>query len=187
MSATLTTTQETAAPALTSWAIDKAHTQVGFAVKHLMISTVKGRFADFGGTVSLDNAGIAAADVSIGVASVYTGDEKRDAHLRSPDFFDADSFPSLTFRATRAEGDIDSKFVLHGDLTIRGSTRPVALSVINEGRGRDPWGGERIGFTASTKLNRKDFGLEWNVMLEAGGALVSDDVKVTIEGELVRQ
>jgi polyisoprenoid-binding protein YceI len=153
-----------------------------------MIANVKGRFAEVTGSVRLDPAVLTPElEVSMKVASLTTGDEKRDAHLRSADFFDADQYPAIQFRARRIEGDVDTRFTLHGDLQIRGVTRPVTLRVVNEGRARDPWGNERVGYTATATVNRKDFGLEWNVALEAGGVLVGDDVTITIETELVRQ
>jgi len=183
-----TTTQETTVRTTETWAIDPAHTQVGFAVKHLMITNVKGRFREVSGSVRLDPTTMKPdVDVSIGAASLMTGDDKRDAHLRSADFLHADQFPVIRFTGRRIEGNPDSRFTLHGDLQIRGVTRPVTVYVVTEGRITDPWGNERVGYTASATINRKDFGLEWNMALEAGGVLVGDEVKVTIETELVRQ
>ena len=185
---TATTTQETAVPTIETWAIDPAHTQVGFAVKHLMITYVKGRFGNVSGSIRLDPTTLVPeVDVSIDAASLITGDEKRDAHLTSADFLHADEFPVIRFRGRRIEGDLESRFALHGELTIRGVTRPVTLAVVDEGRATDPWGNARAGYTATATINRKDFGLEWNVALEAGGVLVGDEVKITIETELVRQ
>ena len=186
MTAMKTTTEMlTAGP--TVWELDAAHTQVGFAVKHLMISNVKGRFAEVSGKVQLDPTAEPKVDITIAASSIITGDERRDAHLKSADFLSADSFPELTFRGGKAQGDIGSTFELRGDLTIRGVTRPVTLQVTNEGRVIDPWGNDRIGYSATTTINRKEFGLEWNMALETGGVLVGDDVRVTIETELVRQ
>jgi polyisoprenoid-binding protein YceI len=183
-----TTTQETAVPTTETWTIDPAHTQVGFAVKHLMISTVKGRFREVSGSIRLDPTTMKPeVDVSIGAASITTGDDKRDAHLSSADFLHADEFPVIQFRGRRIEGNLDSRFKLPGDLIIRGVTRPITVHVINEGSVTDPWGNQRVGYTASATINRKDFGLEWNMGLEAGGVLVGDEVKITIETELVRQ
>jgi len=183
-----TTTQETAVRTTETWAIDPAHTQVGFAVKHLMITNVKGRFREVSGSVRLDPTTMKPdVDVSIGAASLMTGDDKRDAHLRSADFLHTDQFPAIRFTGRRIEGNPESRFTLHGDLQIRGVTRPVTVYVVTEGRITDPWGNERVGYTASATINRKDFGLEWNMALEAGGVLVGDEVKVTIETELVRQ
>ena len=186
MMTAMTTTTEMLTAGPTVWELDASHTQVGFAVKHLMISRVKGRFAEISGTVQIDPATEPRVEITIAASSIITGDERRDAHLRSADFLSADNFPELTFRGGRAEGDIGSSFKLHGDLTIRGVTRPVTLQVTNEGRVIDPWGNDRIGYSATTSINRKDFGLEWNMALEAGGVLVGDDVRVTIETELVR-
>ncbi len=173
----------------TTWRIDTSHSAAEFAVKHLMISTVKGHFADVQGTVTVDeqNPGAAAVDVTIGVASIDTREEKRDAHLRSADFFDADHYPTITFKGKRIAGPTDGEFTLAGDLTIRGVTREVTLSVESGGRGKDPWGGERAGYSARTKINRKDFGLTWNAALETGGVVVGDEVKIAIDVELVRQ
>lgn len=187
---TTATLAPTVSPAATAevWSIDPSHTQVGFAVKHLMISNVKGRFRDVTGSVQLDPDGLGTAvDISIDAASLTTGDEKRDAHLRSADFLQVDEYPVIQFTGRRIEGNVESKFSLHGDLTIRGTKRPVILYVVKEGRVTDPWGNERVGYTASAKISRKDFGLEWNVALEAGGVLVGDEVRITIETELVRQ
>jgi polyisoprenoid-binding protein YceI len=171
-----------------AWAVDAAHTQAGFAVRHLMIANVKGRFTDLEGTVRYErHSNDATVDVAISAASITTGDARRDEHLRSADFFDADRYPKLQFRGGRLDGNPDSKFALYGELTIRGVTKPVTLYVVNEGRAKDPWGAERVGYTATATINRKDFGLEWNMALEAGGVLVGDEVRITIETELVRQ
>jgi polyisoprenoid-binding protein YceI len=173
----------------TTWHIDPAHSDAEFAVKHLMISTVKGHFADVKGTVSVDDREptAAAVEVSIAVASIDTRDAKRDAHLKSADFFDAEQYPTIAFKGTRIDGSVDGAFRLAGDLTIHGVTRAVTLDVAAAGRIRDPWGGERAGYAATTRINRKDFGLAWNVGLETGGVLVGDDVKISIEVELVKQ
>jgi polyisoprenoid-binding protein YceI len=187
MTATMTTTTETALPTTQDWSIDPAHTQVAFSVKHLMITNVKGRFSSVSGTVGFDPAtSQPEIDISIDANSITTGDAKRDAHLRSADFLHADQHPTLQFRATRLDGNLDTKFTLDGDLTIRGITRPVTLYVIAEGRANDPWGNAKAGYTATTRISRKDFGLEWNMALEAGGVLVGDDVKITIEAQLVK-
>lgn len=171
-----------------TWTIDPTHTGVEFAVRHMMIATVRGRFSEVAGTLILDEAEPkrSSVKVTIGVASIDTRADQRDGHLRSPDFFDAERFPAMTFRGKRMEGDFDSEFRLTGDLTIRDVTREVTLDVENQGRGRDPWGGERIGFQARGKIDRTDFGLRWNQALEAGGVLVSDEVRLTIDAQLVR-
>jgi polyisoprenoid-binding protein YceI len=173
-----------------SWQIDPAHSHIEFAVRHLMISTVKGRFADVQGTVWVDesNTRDVLVDVVIQAASIDTRQEQRDAHLRSADFLDAARFPRITFSGRRVEGDPPSgQFRLRGDLTIRGVTREVVLDISPEGRVTDPWGAERAGFSAETKIDRTDFGLTWNQALEAGGVLVGDEVKISIQVELVRQ
>jgi polyisoprenoid-binding protein YceI len=177
----------TAAAVATTWKIDPSHSHAEFAVRHLMISTVKGRFAEVSGTLTGDEDDLerASIELTIPVAGIDTREDQRDAHLRSADFFDADRHPAITFRSSNiARSGRD--FTVTGDLTIRGVTRPVTLLVERGGRVRDPWGNERLGFSATTRLNRKDFGLHWNQALETGGVLVGDEVKVTVELELVR-
>lgn len=172
----------------TTWNLDPAHTSVEFAVKHLMISTVRGRFADLSGTVELDDERpeLSTIDVTINVASIDTRQPDRDAHLRSADFFDVEHFPTLRFRSTRVVRSGDNLRV-EGELTIRGTTRPVTLDVTEGGRAQDPWGGQRVGYSATTKINRRDFGLTWNQALETGGFVVGDEVKISADVELVRQ
>src|SRR5688500_9597808 len=145
----------------TTWAVDPAHSSVEFAVRHLMITTVKGRFTDVKGTVVLDSAqpGRSSVDITVAVASIDTREAQRDAHLRSADFFDVEKFPTLTFRSTEIRERSPEAFKLVGDLTIHGVTRQVVLDVAAEGRSRDPWGGERAGYSATTKIKRSDFGL----------------------------
>lgn len=174
--------------ATTAWKIDPAHSHVEFAVRHLMISTVRGRFAGVQGTVRVDDPNSSAADVDvrIDVATIDTREPQRDAHLRSADFFDVEKYPHLTFKAGRILDRKGREFKLAGELTIHGVTRPVVLDVTEEGRGRDPWGGERLGIAATTKIKRSDYGLTWNQALEAGGVVVGDDVKVLLELELVK-
>ena len=185
-----TTAEQTigASSTATTWNIDPAHTNVEFGIRHLMISTVKGRFDKVSGTAVVDSADPSAItlDVAIGVASIDTRQEQRDGHLRSPDFFDAERFPSMRFVATRIDGDITGEFKLTGDLTIRDVTRPVVLHVASEGRVRDPWGNERAGFSAKGKIDRRAYGLTWNQALEAGGVVVGDEVKISIDVELTR-
>ena len=174
--------------AATAWKIDAAHSTVEFAVKHMMFTTVKGRFTDVTGTVEFDEADPTdgRADITIAAASIDTREAQRDAHLKSADFFDVQQYPTLTFRSTKIEGTA-KRFALTGDLTIRGVTRPVTLDVTYEGTGKDPWGVERFGYAATGKVNRKDFGLTWNAALETGGVLVADDVKITLDLQLIRQ
>ena len=176
------------APGTTTWKIDPSHTHAEFGVRHLMISTIKGRFGDVQGIVSIDeeNASRGSVDVTIAVASIDTREPQRDAHLRSADFFDAEKFPQIRFKSTRIEGGGDS-FTIAGDLTIRGTTRPVVLDVTSEGRGKDPWGGNRAGFSATGRIKRSDFGLTWNQLLETGGVAVGDEVKITLDVELVKE
>ncbi|SRR6266545_1807517 len=170
----------------TKWQIDPFHSNVEFGVRHLMISTVKGRFGDVAGTVTIDpdDPTAVALDVTLKTASIDTRQEQRDAHLRSADFFDAEKWPVITFRGKRVEGDTDSKFRLIGDLTIRDVTREIALDVTKEGAGSDPWGNERAAFSAQTKIDRRDFGLSYNQALETGGVLVGDEIKISIDTEL---
>ena len=171
----------------TTWTIDAAHSSVEFAVRHLMITTVKGRFTDVSGTVVLDEAdpSTAAAEITIAAASIDTREPQRDAHLRSADFFDVERFPALTFKSTRVDGASTKRFALVGDLTIHGVTREVTLDVTLEGRSKDPWGGQRAGYSATTRIKRSDFGLTWNQLLETGGLAVSDEVKIALDIQLV--
>ena len=184
MSTTATTT-----PALTTWSIDPAHSHIEFAVRHMMISTVKGRFAVVHGTVRTDEKDPAKGqvDIEIDVDSIDTRESQRDAHLKSADFFDIEKFPKITFKSTRISDVSGDTFKLTGDLSIHGVTRPVTLDVTSEGRGKDPWGGERAGFSATGKIKRSDFGLTWNQALETGGILVGDEIKINLDVELVKQ
>lgn len=172
-----------------AWAIDAMHAEVGFAVKHLMISTVRGRFGAVAGNVFLDEANPAKSvvDVTIDVASIDTRQEMRDNHLRSPDFFDVANYPTMRFVSKRIEGDIRKSFRVIGDLTIRDVTREVTVDATNEGSTTDPWGNNRVGISASAKLSRGDFGLTWNQALETGGVVVGDEVKLSIDVELIHQ
>jgi polyisoprenoid-binding protein YceI len=173
----------------TTWAIDPAHAAVEFSVRHLMISTVKGRFTNVKGTVTMNDADPAQShvDVTIDAASIDTREPQRDAHLRSADFLDAENFPTLTFKSRRITGLNGNEFKLVGDLTIRGVTREVTLDVTSHGQVADPWGGQRAGFEAVGKINRSDFGLTWNLLLETGGVTVGDEVKIAIDAELVKE
>ena len=172
----------------TTWKIDPAHSLIEFAVRHLMITTVKGRFTGVEGTVLLDETdpSFADVDVLIHVATIDTREAQRDTHLRSGDFFDVETFPHLTFKSKGAIKRDGSEFKLVGDLTIHGVTREVVLNVTEEGRATDPWGGQRLGFSAATKIKRSDFGLTWNQALETGGVLVGDDIKISLDLELVK-
>jgi polyisoprenoid-binding protein YceI len=172
-----------------SWQLDTSHSHIQFSVRHMMISRVRGEFERFSGTILPNEANPAASavDVQIDAASINTRDEQRDAHLRSPDFLNAEHYPFLTFKSTRVEQIDSHNAKLHGNLTIRDITRPVTLDVEFQGKSKSPWGAEVYGFNARTKINRKDWGLEWNVALETGGVLVGDEVTIDIELELVKQ
>lgn len=172
-----------------SWKIDSAHSEVNFTVRHMMISNVRGRFENFTGTVDFDeiNPANTKVDVQIEAASISTRDAQRDGHLRSPDFLDAEKYPYLTFKSQRVEV-IDAQHAhLIGDLTIRDVTREVTLEVEYSGMSQSPWGTINAGFTASTRISRKNWNLNWNVALETGGWLVSDEIKIDLELELVQQ
>ena len=168
-----------------TYTIDPTHSNVEFAVRHMMITTVKGRFGDVKGTVELPEQGEPRLDITIGTASVDTRSEQRDTHLRSGDFFDVETYPEMRFVSTKAERAADG-WKVTGDLTIKGTTKPVVLTVAEEGAGVDPWGNQKVAYSATTKFNRTDFGLNWNAALEAGGVLVSEEVKVAIDAQLVK-
>jgi polyisoprenoid-binding protein YceI len=176
-----------AAPLATTWKLDPSHSTVEFSAKHMMFTTVKGRLAEFDGIITVPGTTLAGAsvDVTLKAASIDTRTEQRDQHLRSGDFLDVENFPDVTFKSTKLDGTKE-KFTVTGDLTIRGITRPVTLDVTYEGTGTDPWGNERMGFSASGKIDRRDFGLVWNQALEAGGVLVSNDVKIQIDAQVIR-
>ena len=171
-----------------SWKIDASHTRAGFSVRHMMIANVHGQFETVTGTVDFNEADPArsSVDVQIDVASLNTRDEKRDAHLRSADFFDVEQYPTLTFKSRRVEKLGDNHGRIIGDLTIKGLTKAVALDVEYLGQAKAPWGSTSAGFTARAKVNRKDWGLNWNVALETGGVLVGDTVNIDIEAEIVK-
>ena len=171
------------------WEIDAAHSLVQFAVKHMMFTTVRGRFTDIQGKIHcVDEADPATASVEavIAAASITTGDEQRDAHLRSADFLDVETYPAITFTSTQVERTGEDQLRIVGDLTIRDVTRSVTLETTFNGRGTNPWGREVAGFTAATRINRKDFGLTWNAALESGGFLVGDMMDILIEVQAAR-
>jgi len=172
-------------PAPGAWEIDPGHTDVAFIGRHFMLTKVRGRFTDVTGTIIIaSNLDDSKVEVSISMASVESGSAERDAHIKSPELFDVDQFPNATFRSTTVDWRGTSGTV-HGDLTIHGVTRNVPLAVTFEGHARDPWGGDRGMFSAKTKINREDFGITWNVALEAGGLLVSKDIQIEIDLETV--
>ena len=172
-----------------AWQIDLSHSQIQFSVRHLMISKVRGQFEQFTGTVNFDeqNPAQTTVEVAVDLNSINTRDEKRDGHLRSADFFDVENNPTMTFvsKAVTQADEFNGRLI--GDLTIRGVTKEIALDVQYSGTAKAPWGTTSAGFSAKGKLNRKDFGLNWNAGLETGGVLVGDEVEIGIELEIVKQ
>lgn len=181
-----------AAPALaetSTWEIDPAHSSIQFGVRHLMISTVKGKFPKFTATAVADEKEPtrAVVEASIDAASIDTGETKRDEHLRGPDFFDVAKYPTITFKSTKVEPAGDHHFKLHGDLTMHGVTKPVVLDIEATPQVKGMRGETRAGARATTKVNRKDFGINWSKTMDGGGVVVGDDVDVTIEVEGVKK
>lgn len=173
------------------WELDPAHSLVEFSAKHMMITTVKGRFGEVRGTIRMDEDDLAVSSVAVEIdgASIDTRAAQRDEHLRSADFLDVESYPTLTFRSTGIEGrpaEAGDRFRVIGDLTIRGTTREVELDAVFEGRGMDPWGGERVSFSAETRIDRREFDLTWNQALEAGGVLVANEIRIQLEVQAVQ-
>jgi polyisoprenoid-binding protein YceI len=173
----------------TTWNIDPVHSVAEFKVKHMMISNVKGQFPKVTGALTLDESDLtnSRAEASIEAASIETRDSQRDAHLKSPDFFDVEKFPALSFKSTGIKLVRDGELAVEGNLTIRGVSRKVVFSV--EGPtppAKDPWGNTRVAVSATTKINRKDFGLTWNAALETGGILVGDEVTITLDVQFVK-
>ena len=175
--------------ATTKWTLDPLHSELGFKVKHLMISNVSGSFKDFTAVMETENDDFSKARVvlSAQVASIFTNNEQRDAHLRNSDFFEVEDYPQLTFTSTRIEQLDEDTFTMLGDLTLKGVTKPVTLTVEYSGVTNDPWGGERAGFTVNGKLNRKDFGVSYNAVLETGGVALGEEVKINAEIQMVKQ
>lgn len=172
-----------------NYKIDPDHSTVGFKVKHLAISTVPGRFTDLKGTFSFDPEKISEskAEATIASKSISTENQKRDDHLRSAEFLDADKAPEITFKTTSVKAESKDKFKANGELTIRGVTKPVVLDVEFGGAAKDPWGNERAAFTATTKINRQDFGVSYSKALEAGGLVVGNEVDITIQIEGIKE
>lgn len=190
MTATRPITNERAAGLLdTAWTLDLAHTHVEFAARHLMITTVRGRFGNIAGYLRLrtDHPFAPEVEITIDAASLDTREERRDTHLRSADFLDVVKHPTITFSGRSVDGDILHEFRLTGDLTIRGVTKQITLHARNEGRTKDPWGNEKMGIVAMGRLDRQDFGLKWNMALETGGMLVSDEVTISVEAQFTRE
>lgn len=178
----------TATVTKTKWGIDHAHTEVGFKVRHMMVSNVRGKFEKFEGTIHTVDSDFSTAEIELNIdaGSVHTGDEKRDGHLKSADFFDAEKHKNITFRSTAMKKIADDEFELKGELTIKGVTKPVTFKVEHGGIQKDPWGNDKAGFTLIGKINRKEWGLNWNAALEAGGVLVGEDVNLTADVELAK-
>ena len=173
----------------TKWSLDPSHSQIGFKVKHLMVTNVRGVFNEYNGSIYTpgDDFPDAEIELSINPASISTGDATRDTHLKSPDFFDAKNFKEINFKGTKLERTNKSEYVLLGDLNIKGVTKRIKLDVEFNGIVKDPWGGKRAGFVITGKINRKDFGLSWNTVLETGGVMVGDEVTIKCEIQLVQQ
>ena len=172
-----------------TYTMDPSHSRVGFAVRHMGFSTVRGSFAQFAGTVRMTPGDLASlsAEATVRTDSITTSDEKRDAHLRSADFFEVETYPTITFASTEVVGVSGDTFRLGGTLTMHGVSKPVLLEGTFLGEGKDPWGGTRVALEARTTVNRKDFGLNWNALLETGGVLVSEKVEIVLEVQAVQQ
>jgi polyisoprenoid-binding protein YceI len=179
----------TAAPVTTTWNIDPAHSGAEFKVKHMMISNVKGSFSGLSGVLTehaVDST-LSSVEASVPVATVSTGDVQRDGHLKSADFFDAEKYPTLDFRSTKVVREAEGEYSVTGDLTIHGVTKPVTFAVEGPSApGKDPWGNTRIGLSATAKINRKEFGLEWNAALETGGFLVGEEIAITLDVQFIK-
>jgi polyisoprenoid-binding protein YceI len=188
----MSTVQEQSRTGTTTWKIDPNHTLVEFSAKHLMITTVKGRFTTVSGTIEVNEQSPdrSRVEAEIAAATLDTGTEQRDQHLRSPDFLDVEKYPTISFRSKRIQGSSTNpgdEFKVVGDLTIHGVTREVTLDAVYEGTGKDPWGGERVSFSAKSKIDRREFGLTWNQALETGGLLVGNEIKISLEVQAVKQ
>jgi polyisoprenoid-binding protein YceI len=168
------------------WNVDPVHSSIGFVARHLMISKVRGTFGTFSGTLTIAEDPLQSkVEATVEVASITTGDDSRDTHLKSADFFDVEKYPTMTLVSTGVDPK-GSDYVLHADLTIKGITKPVDFDLEFDGVSKDPWGGTRAGFTAETEVNRKDWGLEWNVALETGGVMLGEKVKIQLEIQSVK-
>lgn len=169
-----------------TWTVDSSHSHVGFSARHLMVAKVRGSFTDFTGTITVgDDPLKSKVEATVEAKSINTGDETRDAHLRNEDFFDVDNHKQWTFVSTGIK-PVGDNYVLQADLTIKGVTKPIDFALEFDGVANDPWGNTKAGFTAEAEINRKDFGLEWNVALEAGGVVVGEKVKITLEIEALK-
>ncbi len=175
--------------AASTWNIDTSHSTIQFTARHMVVAKVRGRFTKWGGQIVYDPDQPAASSVQVTIepGSLDTAEAQRDTHLRSADFFDVEKFPQASFKSSKVQDLGGGKLRIAGDLTIRGVSKPVTLEAIYEGTGKDPWGGERIGFSATTSIDRREWGLQWNKALETGGVLVSDKIELTLEVEAVKQ
>jgi polyisoprenoid-binding protein YceI len=173
---------------MTTWNIDTSHSGVHFSVRHMVIAKIRGAFDRWQGTIELNQENPAASKVSarIEAASINTREDKRDGHLRSADFFDVEKYPHLTFESTKVEKVAGDRYRVTGDLTIHGVSKEVTLDAESLGAGKDPWGNERVAFQVQTSINRKDFGLNWNQALEAGGVLVGETVEISFDVQAVK-
>jgi polyisoprenoid-binding protein YceI len=171
------------------WRIDPSHSHIGFKVKHLMVTNVRGEFKEYSGIIysAGEDFGGAEIELSISTVSVSTGDANRDTHLKSPDFFDIENFKEIVFKGKSLEKINLNDYVLHGDLTIKGVTKKIHIDVEFNGTAKDSWGGKRAGFVINGKISRKDFGLSWNAVLETGGVVVGDEISINCEIQLVQQ
>lgn len=194
MSETVTSTaatrpfQDLTIPHPGTFDLDQAHSRIGFSARHMMVSKVRGRFAEFSGSITIAEEPLAStAEANIKTSSIDTGSADRDQHLISPDFLDVEKFPEITFRTIRVTARKGSEFTVLGDLTIKDVTREIELTLDLEGVGVSPWGKQVMGFSMTAEIDREDFGITWNVALETGGVLVGKTVKLEIEGEAVRR
>jgi polyisoprenoid-binding protein YceI len=175
------------APLAGSYALDTSHSHVSFSARHLMVTKVRGRFPVTAGKLEIgEDPRQSSVEATIDVSAVESGDPKRDEHLRSADFFDAGQYPTVSFVSTKVDDHGDGEFTLEGNLTVKGTTKPVTLKGEYLGTEASPWGDTRVGFSAETEVSRKEWGLEWNVALETGGVLVGDKIKLTIDAEWVK-
>lgn len=185
----MSTTVDNAEQKTPAWTMDPSHSSVGFAVRHMMFTTVRGSFPKFNIDLNFDesNPERSSVEARIDAASIDTRDEKRDEHLRSADFLSAEQYPNIVFKSRRIEPDRENRYRIIGDLTIRDVKREVAMDATLAGSGKTPWGATVAGFSAETMISRKDFGLTWNVGLETGGLLVGDELKISLDVEAVKQ
>ena len=173
----------------TKWLLDPIHSELQFKIKHLMISNVSGAFKNFSAEVETEDEDFSTAKINLTAQmdSISTNNEQRDAHLRNSDFFEVEKYPELKFKSTKVEEVDSDTFMLHGELTMKGVTKPVKLDVEFNGATKDPWGGERAGFVITGKINRADWGINFNSVLETGGVMLSEEVRINSEIELVKQ